>query len=70
MLLCGWGVRDRSGIGMAVAQRIGEKSNEMEDWGEGVERITGVEGVNDSLTRDSSNLLVCDVDFVLEITIR
>ena len=34
ILLCGWGVRDRSGIGMAVARRIGEKSNEMEDWGE------------------------------------
>lgn len=33
--LCGWGVRDRSGIGMAAARRIGEKSNEMEDWGEG-----------------------------------
>jgi len=35
VLLCSWGVRDRSGMGMAVAWRMGEKSKEMEDWGEG-----------------------------------
>jgi hypothetical protein len=30
-LLCGWGVRDRSGIGMGVARRMGEKSKEVEE---------------------------------------
>lgn len=30
----------------------------------------GLEVVNVSLTRDSSSSAVCDVDFVLEITIR
>jgi len=35
VLLCGCGVRDRSGIGMAVVRRTGENSNEIEDWGEG-----------------------------------
>jgi hypothetical protein len=34
VLLCGWGVRDRSGIGMAVARRMGEKSKEIDDRGE------------------------------------
>lgn len=34
VLLRGWGVRDRSGMGIAVARRMGEKSKEMEDWGE------------------------------------
>jgi len=34
VLLRGWGVRNRSGMGIAVARKIGEKSKEMEDWGE------------------------------------